>query len=122
MKKLYEPKIGTFDIETLVFDGVHTPYLYSFYDGDQTFSFFSEKPGDLTTCVDFLKAMLKPKYNAFTFYAHNFSGFDIHFILAGLSVLKTEGNRISFMKNNDKYGAKYFNHFERKKNEHQSER
>ncbi len=50
-----------------------------------------------------LRQMLKQKYNAYTFYAHNFSGFDINFIISGLSFLEKEGYRVTFMKNNDKY-------------------
>ena len=51
MKKLFEPKIGTFDIETIVKNGIHQAYLYSFYDGFNSYSFFSDKPGDIESCV-----------------------------------------------------------------------
>lgn len=50
-----------------------------------------------------LKSMIRQKYNAYTFYAHNFSGFDINFIISGQSFLQKEGYRVSFMKNNDKF-------------------
>lgn len=47
--------------------------------------------------------MLNQKYKGYTFYAHNFSGFDVNFILNALSQLQNEGYKIIFMKNNDKY-------------------
>ncbi len=107
MERKYErfenPKIGTFDIETIVHDGIHQAYLYSFHDGNNSYSFFAENPGDIDPCLNMLRGMLKQKYNAYTFFAHNFSGFDINFILSALSVLKEEGYRIRFMKNNGKF-------------------
>ena len=48
LDRLMNPKIGTFDIETTVKNGVHSSYLYSFYDGFSTYSFFADKPGDKT--------------------------------------------------------------------------
>ena len=106
MRKLeifLNPKIGTFDIETIVQDGIHSAYLYSFFDGNKSYSFLAERPGDIEPCLAMLRGMLKQKYNAYTFYAHNFSGFDINFILSALSILNNEGYRVKFMKNNDKY-------------------
>lgn len=102
-ERLINPKIGTFDIETIVKDGIHKAYLYSFYDGKVAHSFFADNPGDILPCLNMLRGMLKQKYNAYTFYAHNFSSFDINFMLSALSILDQEGYRVSFMKNNDKY-------------------
>ena len=45
--KLPEPKIITIDIETIVKDGIHKPYLYSMYDGKNSYSFFSDDGYDL---------------------------------------------------------------------------
>lgn len=102
-ERLMIPKIGTFDIETIVRDGVHSSYLYSFYDGTKTYSFFGESPDDPQPSLNMLRQMLKSKYNAYTFYAHNFTGFDINFMLSSISILEREGYRVTFMKNNDKY-------------------
>ena len=53
-----EPKIGTFDIETIVKDGIHSAYLYYFYDGFQSYSFFADNPGDIDPSLKMLKQML----------------------------------------------------------------
>lgn len=103
MEKLMNPKIGTFDIETIVHNGIHKAYLYSFYVGESSYSYFADKPGDIEPSLNMFKTMLNRKYKGYTFYAHNFSGFDVNFILNSLSKLKLEGYKIVFMKNNDKF-------------------
>jgi hypothetical protein len=37
-------KFITFDIETILKDGVQHPYLYSMFDGKNTFSWFTSSP------------------------------------------------------------------------------
>lgn len=100
--RLMSPKIGAFDIETIAQNGIHQSYLYCFYNGEKSYSFFADKPGDKQPCLDMPKSMLKQKYNAYTFYAHNLSGFYINFIVDALADLESEGYRVSFIKNNDK--------------------
>ena len=67
--RITKPKIGTLDIETIVKDGKHKPYLYSFYDGKNSYSWFADNATQL------FEHILKPKYRNYTFYAHNFSRF-----------------------------------------------
>ncbi len=71
--------------------------------GFESYSFFADIPGDIDPSMLMFKQMLNRKYKGYTFYAHNFSGFDVNFILSTLSKLKSEGYKIIFMKNNDKY-------------------
>lgn len=40
--KLNKDKIITFDIETLLIEQVHKPYLFSIYDGDKSYSWFTD--------------------------------------------------------------------------------
>lgn len=75
-------KLGTFDIETVVKKGEHKAYLFSFYDGKEHFSFFSNNASEL------FESILKRKYRNYTFYAHNLSRFDIVFIFRDLAELK----------------------------------
>ena len=84
-------------------DGIHSAYLYYFYDGFQSYSFFADNPGDIDPSLKMLKQMLNRKYKGYTLYAHNFSGFDVNLILSSLTKLKEEKYKLIFMKNNDKY-------------------
>ena len=77
-QKISKPKIITFDIETLLIDNVHKPYLYSMYDGRKSFSWFSESPSQL------FDRLLTRKYKNYIVYAHNLSRFDVVFIFVPL--------------------------------------
>uniref|UniRef100_A0A896Z9N6 Probable DNA polymerase n=1 Tax=Coniophora puteana TaxID=80637 RepID=A0A896Z9N6_9AGAM len=90
-------KIGTLDIETVVREGVHYPYLYSFCDGIRHHSWFTSTGSDL------LKHLLSSNtYRNFTVYAHNLSRFDIIFLLRDIARLKEEGYIINIIKKDDK--------------------
>nr|YP_009355785.1 ypothetical protein [Fomitopsis palustris]BAX08580.1 ypothetical protein [Fomitopsis palustris] len=73
-KKIFRPKIITFDIETLLINNVHKPYLYSMYDGHKSFTWFSDSPSQL------FDRLLSRKYKNYNVYAHNLSRFDVVFI------------------------------------------
>ena len=90
-------KIGTFDIETVVREGIHMPYLYSFFDGVKHFSWFASSGSDL------LKHLLKSNtYRNYTVFAHNLSRFDIVFLLRDIARLKEDGYIINIIKKEDK--------------------
>uniref|UniRef100_A0A896YUJ2 DNA polymerase n=1 Tax=Coniophora puteana TaxID=80637 RepID=A0A896YUJ2_9AGAM len=67
-------KIGTLDIETIVKNGVHNPYLFAFYDGTDKFTWFDKNADSL------FEHILSSKYRGYTIYAHNLSRFDIVFL------------------------------------------
>ena len=81
----YYPKIITIDIETIVKNGIHKPYLFSMYDGKKAYSWFSDSPEPL------FNQLLKPKYRGYSVYAHNLSMFDIFFLLGYIADLETDG-------------------------------
>jgi len=68
-------KIITFDIETILKDNIHIPYLYSMYDGKNIYSWFTKSPENL------FNELLQPKYYGYSVYAHNLSHFYIIFFL-----------------------------------------
>jgi len=75
-------KYLTFDIETFKDkDNNFIPYSCGFYDGKSFFNYYLtdyNSPEDmLLTC---LRDMMKPEYNSFTVYTHNFAKFDCLFL------------------------------------------
>ena len=85
------PKFIIFDIETLLIDNVHKPYLYAMYDGSKTYSWFTDQPYEL------FNRLLRSKYKGYNVYAHNLSKFDIVFIFKYLSYLNNRGYKISIL-------------------------
>ena len=81
-----DPQIITFDIETILKDGVHVPYLFSMFDGKNVYSWFTSSPEGL------FNQLLKPKYRGYQVYAHNLSGFDIIFIFKYLGSIHKNFN------------------------------
>ena len=90
------PKIITIDIETIVIGGIHKPFLFSMYDGNKTYSWFSQNAKPL---FDFL---LRRKYKGYQVYAHNLSRFDIIFLLNEMAGLRSS-YIIEIIKKDDKY-------------------
>nr|CAI9430479.1 DNA polymerase [Fomitopsis pinicola] len=90
-KKISFPKIITFDIETVLIDNVHKPYLYSMYDGRKAFSWFSDSPSQL------FDRLLSRKYKNYNVYAHNLSRFDVVFIFKYLSTLRNKGFNVKLL-------------------------
>jgi hypothetical protein len=72
----------TIDIETIINNGLLTPYLIAFFDGKNLSSFylsdFDSVEQMMLTC---LKSLLIRKYDGFKIYAHNLAKFDIIFLL-----------------------------------------
>lgn len=86
ISKLKKDKIETnnfitLDIETYG-DSELTPYLISFYDGVQSYSFYLSDFDSIDSMMEacFKKLFLR-KYNKFSVYIHNLTKFDIIFIL-----------------------------------------
>ena len=90
-KKISHPKIITFDIETLLINNVHKPYLYSMYDGCKSYSWFTDSPEQL------FDRLLTRKYKNYIVYAHNLSRFDVVFIFKYLSTLRSKGFKIKLL-------------------------
>ena len=104
MKPISKPKIITTDIETKVTNGVHKAYLFSMFDGKETFSWFSEN------AIELLEHLLQRKYEGYNVYAHNLSNFDIIFLLKDISKFRKEF-KINFLKKEDKFIAIHiYNH------------
>jgi len=80
----------TIDIETIINNGLLTPYLIAFYDGKNLSSFylsdFESVEQMMLTC---LKSILIRKYDGFKIYAHNLAKFDVIFLLKYLVKLGT---------------------------------
>lgn len=87
---------ATLDIETVLQNGKHVPYLFSFYDGVNKYSFFEKEPTNL------FKTMLLSKYRGRTVYAHNLSRFDIVFLFKHLAKLQNKGYKVNILKKDDK--------------------
>jgi len=77
-------KFLTFDIETyLDKDNNSVPYACGFYDGSKTFSYYLDKSlfeNSEAMLLKCLEDMLKPQYNNYRVYCHNFSKFDAMFL------------------------------------------
>jgi hypothetical protein len=80
----------TIDIETIINNGLLTPYLIAFFDGKNLSSFylsdFESVEQMMLTC---LKSLLIRKYDGFKIYAHNLAKFDIIFLFKYLLKLAT---------------------------------
>lgn len=75
-------KFITIDIETYTINGLLTPYLICFYDGEEFFSFYLSDYNSVDEMMlECLKSILKRKYNYYKIYAHNMAKFDIIFLM-----------------------------------------
>jgi len=75
-------KFLTMDIETFIKDGIHIPYCISFYDGENTFSYYLTDFKDSNSMI--IKAILDlmiKKYDNYKIYLHNLANFDAIFLL-----------------------------------------
>ena len=75
--------IGTFDIEIYkIYKDLSKVYAAGFYTKNSMNTFYIDKDLDSDKLImRCLNAMLKSKYNKYTFYIHNLSGFEIGFLL-----------------------------------------
>jgi hypothetical protein len=71
----------TLDIETYG-ESILTPYLISFYDGVQSYSFYLSEYNSIESMMEAcFKKLFVRKYNNFSVYIHNLTKFDIYFLL-----------------------------------------
>ena len=85
-------KIITLDIETFIKDGVHIPYVISWFDGkiSRTYYLSDFKSSDFLL-TQAIKDLMVKKYDNYKIYIHNMAGFDSIFllkILVGLGTIK----------------------------------
>jgi DNA polymerase type B, organellar and viral len=80
------------DIETVLINNAHTPYLLCTYDGKKTKNYFIKNLNPSTLEINILdmvnRAMVdinRKKYKGYRIYLHNFSKFDGYFLLKYLS-------------------------------------
>jgi hypothetical protein len=92
VNKSLDSRIITMDLETILIDNVHVPYLLSWFDGNTTNSYFIESLDPVTIEFEILR-MIKDaiedicirKYKNYKVYFHNFSKFDGYFLVKYLS-------------------------------------
>ena len=76
-------RIGTMDLETYINkDSISKTYSIGFYiENDINIYYIDNSLNSDLLIMKCLDGMLKEKYNKYTFYVHNFSRFDVSFIL-----------------------------------------
>ena len=116
-----ETKFITMDLETILIDNKHIPYLLSWYDGRITRSYFIKDIQDNleNNILEMIKKAMSDicirKYKNYRIYSHNFSKFDGYFMLKHLSKLgycdpkiyKGKFISIKFRANNTKYNLTF---------------
>lgn len=82
------------DLETILIDNVHVPYLLSWYNGKNTHSYFIHSTNTYSLEENILKMVESAmndictrKYRNYRVYLHNFSKFDGYFLTKYLSKL-----------------------------------
>jgi len=85
-------KIITMDLETVLIDNIHVPYLLSWYDGNITKSYYIKNLDPVTIELEILRMINRAiedlcirKYNNYRIYLHNFSKFDGYFLVKYLA-------------------------------------
>lgn len=96
VKPLKPFNAATLDIETVVQNGRHVPYLFSFFDGVKSYSFCESDAKGL------FKTMLMSKYRGKTVYAHNLSRFDVVFLFKEIGRLQNAGYKVTILNKDDK--------------------
>jgi len=75
-------KIITLDIETFIKNGIHIPYVISWFDGEKSNSYylvdFNSSDSLLTQAI---KDLMAKKHDNYKVYIHNMAGFDAIFLL-----------------------------------------
>jgi len=110
------------DLETILINGVHVPYLLCWYDGEVTKSYFIENTNPLNLEENILNMVRKAitdisirKYKGYKVYFHNFSKFDGYFLVKYLSQLgfvdpilhKGRIISVNFLKKDTKYNITF---------------
>lgn len=85
------------DLETILIDNIHTPYLLSWFDGNITKSYFLNDLDPVTINYNILKMVNSAmddicikKYRNYKIYFHNFSKFDGYFLIKYLALAYAE--------------------------------
>jgi hypothetical protein len=87
-------KIITMDLETILINNVHVPYLICWYDGTKIYSYFiknlliGELEDNILDMINrAMKDICRKKYKGFRIYLHNFAKFDGYFYLKYLAMI-----------------------------------
>ena len=81
-------KIITMDIETFIKDGIHIPYVISWYDGENNYSYYlTDFNSSDDMIIKSLKDLMVKSYDNYKIYIHNLSRFDGIFLLKILANL-----------------------------------
>jgi hypothetical protein len=113
-------KFITMDLETILINNVHVPYLLCWYDGIETYSYFinnfkvSQLEDNILDMVTrAMKDINRKKFKGFSIYLHNFAKFDGYFLLKYLAQIGEtnptihKGRIISTKFNSFAKGSKY---------------
>ena len=89
-------KIITMDLETVLVNNIHIPYLLSWFDGSISKSYLIESLDPVTIELEILRMINRAitdicirKYNNYKIYLHNFSKFDGYFLVKYLAKIGT---------------------------------
>ena len=92
INKSLDDRIITMDLETVLIDNIHIPYLLSWFDGSITKSYFIESLDPVTIELEILRMINRAiedicirKYRNYRIYMHNFSKFDGYFLVKYLA-------------------------------------
>jgi len=81
-------KFITMDIETFIKDGIHIPYCISWFDGENSFSYYLTNFKDHDCMIiQAIKDIMVKKYDNYKVYIHNLARFDGIFLLRILAKL-----------------------------------
>jgi hypothetical protein len=100
-------KLITMDIETFIKDGIHIPYVISWYDGENNFSYYLRNYKSSEDMINHaLTELMIKKYDNYKVYIHNLARFDAIFllkILANLGICKPIIHKDKIISINFKY-------------------
>lgn len=92
VSKTLNNKIITMDLETILIENIHVPYLLTWFDGNITKSYFIESLDPVTIELEILRMINNAitdicirKYKNYKVYLHNFSKFDGYFLVKYLA-------------------------------------
>jgi len=95
-KSVRNTNIGSFDVETYFNKKEDKSYVYALgykiLNDNKKMFFKSNSQSSYELIIECINSMLISKYNGFTFYVHNFSGFDVVFILSALEEYNSNNN------------------------------
>ena len=94
--KNLDKNIITMDLETVLVDNIHIPYLLSWFDGSISKSYLIESLDPVTIDLEILRMINRAitdlcirKYRNYKIYLHNFSKFDGYFLVKYLAKIGT---------------------------------